>query len=174
MNATVGLTVLRLIVVLSASPLFAQSIGQPGQLASPIESSALDQDRGIAPIRLSPDGVSASNSLMPVAHVEDRSDRRSSTIWKISMAAMLGATAMDAASSMGKQESNPLLRSSDGTFGARGIAIKSSLAALCIAPQLLLRSRHELRKPLTIANFIGTGLFTFAAIHNQGVRQSSH
>jgi hypothetical protein len=173
MNATVRLIVLRLIVIISSCPLFAQSIGQPGQLASSRESSVLDQT-GLAPIRLSPDGVRASNSLMQVAHVEDRSDRRSSTIWKISMAAMLGTSAIDAASSMGKQEGNPLLRSSDGKFGARGIAIKGSLTALCIAPQLLLRSHHELRKPFIVANFIGTGLFTFAAVHNQGVRQSSH
>lgn len=144
---------------------FAQSALQPGQVAG----SEPDDPAWHSPIQLSADGVAATSSLRPVAQVEDRSDRRTSTIWKVSIATTLAATAMDAFSSMGKQESNPLLRSSDGTFGAKGISLKGGLTALCIAPQILLRNHRELRKPFIVANFISTGLFTFAAVHNSGV-----
>lgn len=40
----------------------------------------------------------------------------------------LAATSADAASSWGRVELNPVLRSSDGRFGAKGVAIKGAFA----------------------------------------------
>lgn len=168
MNSRLRLAIWTVVMACGSYRAFAQSGLQPGQVASSQSDSPWH-----SPIQLSADGISATSGLRSVAQVADKSDR-AGVIWKISIAAMLAATTMDAVSSMGKQESNPLLRSSDGTFGARGIAVKGSLAALCIAPQILLRNHHELRKPFIIANSISTGLFTFAAVHNSGVAPASH
>jgi hypothetical protein len=82
----------------------------------------------------------------------------------------LGASAFDAFSSLGKHESNPLLRSADGSFGAKGIAIKSGLAGISLAPQIVFRDRKDLRKIFTIANFVSTGVFATVATHNLGIK----
>ena len=168
MNSKIGSGILIWLLVGSSFAL-AQAFVQPGQPTVSVTGAQTDGIAGTAPIRLSPDGVIATNGTKTIAQIDGTPDRRSETIWKISMAAMLGATAIDAATSIGKNERNPLLRSSDGSFGGKGIAIKSSLAALCIVPQILLRNHREFRKPFIIANFVNTGIFTFAAAHNLGM-----
>jgi hypothetical protein len=75
---------------------------------------------------------------------------------------------------MGKVERNPLLASSDGTFGARGIGIKFGLAGASLVPQLLLRNHKELRKVFAIANFVDAGIFAGVAAHNMGVQPVKH
>lgn len=89
------------------------------------------------------------------------------------MAAMVGASAWDAFSSMGKSESNPLLRSSDGNFGGKGIAIKAGLAGAALLPQYFLRDRKDLRKIFTVVNFIDAGVYAGVAAHNMGIKSTT-
>jgi hypothetical protein len=170
MNSKIRSGIFILLLACSSYNLLAQVSVQPGQLAAFIAGSQPDGITERDPIRFSPDGVITTNHMKPIAHVDGNADRRAATVWKLSIAAMLGATAMDAATSVGKNERNPILRSSDGMFGGRGIAIKSSLAALCIVPQILLRNHREFRKPFIIANFVNTGIFTFAVAHNAALK----
>ena len=71
---------------------------------------------------------------------------------------------------MGKYEGNPLLASSDGKFGERGIAIKAGIAAAVLVPQVLLVRKHkDLRSKFAIANFVEAGVFSGVAVHNLGI-----
>ena len=82
---------------------------------------------------------------------------------------MAAGTGADAATSWHKRESNGLLASSDGTFGAKGLAIKAGLAAGLLVPQILFRKHTDLRTAFTVGNFAQAGIFTGVAIHNAGI-----
>jgi hypothetical protein len=193
----VGLATTTLLLSLSCSQAFAEAPVETGQPAAPIRVaepivtsnqpirlSAVGEApastvkpvavTSTQPIQLSPVGESPMHVVSPIAKVNDSSDRRTTLLWKISIATMLASTALDAGSSMGKHEANPLLRSSNGTFGSRGIAIKAGLAGFTLVPQIALRNRHDLRKAFTIANFIDTGIFTAVSAHNMGIKAAAH
>ena len=90
-------------------------------------------------------------------------------VWAASIAALLGGTMMDAASSWGKSETNPLLRSANGTFGMRGLMIKGGLAGAMIAPEILMRNNEDAKKKFAIANFIAAGVFSAVVFHNVSI-----
>jgi hypothetical protein len=171
MNVRCGSGILALALTLSTGSLYAQAPRQPGQIAP---SAAATDPASSQPIVMSPSGeLPASPLATPIrsqriASVSD--DHRSVTIWKISIASMLSATAFDAASSWGKSEQNPLLASSNGTFGAKGVAIKASLAGVSLVPQLIFRNNKGLRKVFTIINFGDTAMFTAIGTHNLGIK----
>ncbi|MFZ0593634.1 MAG: hypothetical protein WAM39_24455 [Bryobacteraceae bacterium] len=166
MNVKCWSGIVALAFSLGTVSLYAQTPRQPGQIATEAGSSQ--------PIVLSPDGELPGNPAASplrssrVAFVSD--DHRSVTVWKISIATMLAATAFDAASSWGKSEQNPLLESSNGTFGAKGLAVKASLAGVSLVPQLIFRKNKDLRKIFTIINFGDTAMFTAIASHNLGIK----
>jgi hypothetical protein len=171
MNARIWLGGIALALAFGPFGVFAQVPVQPGQIASRSDVSTTESNQ---PIQISPTGELPASPFRTsrIARVDD--NHRSVTMWKISIAAMLGASAFDAASSMGKVESNPLLRSSDGTFGSKGIAIKAGLAGASLVPQLLLRNRKDLRKVFTFANFVDAGLFAGIGAHNMGIKPVQH
>jgi hypothetical protein len=104
-----------------------------------------------------------------IANVEDRHEQRLKYLWIASMFAMAAGTGADAATSWHKRESNPLLASSDGTFGSKGIGIKAGLAGGLLLPQILFRKNKDLHTAFTIGNFAQAGLFSGIAIHNVGI-----
>ncbi len=146
-----SLALLAALFLIGFSRLPAQTIS-PASASLPIESSAF-----VAP-RIS------------IANVEeDRHERRLKYLWIASIVAMAGGTGADAATSWHKTESNGLLASSDGTFGAKGLAIKAGLAGGLLVPQILFRKHTDLRTAFTIGNFAQAGIFTGVAIHNAGI-----
>ena len=75
------------------------------------------------------------------------------SIWKASLAAVVAGNAGDAATSWGKGETNPGLRTgTPGVFGARSIAIKGGITTAVLIPQLILKHRHA-EKAMAIVNF---------------------
>ena len=70
---------------------------------------------------------------------------------------MAAGTGADAATSWHKSESNGLLASSDGTFGAKGLGIKAGLAGGLLLPQILFRKHKDLRTAFTVGNFAQAG-----------------
>jgi hypothetical protein len=173
MNVRCWSGILALAFAFGPVAVYAQAPRQPGQIAPRVAATDPDSSQ---PITLSPNGELPSGEFpvsplrsSRIASVPDR-DHRSATIWKISIATMLAATAFDAYSSMGKTEQNPLLRSSDGTFGAKGIAVKTSLAGVSLVPQLIFRNRKDLRKIFTVINFADTAMFTAIGAHNLGIK----
>lgn len=95
-----------------------------------------------------------------------RSERR---LWKWSVAALVAATAADAATSMNNSEANPLLRSSNRRFGARGLLLKSGLAAGTVTFEFHFAKRTNGYKRFAILNFIQAGAFSAIAAHNAHV-----
>lgn len=91
-----------------------------------------------------------------------------SKLWVASSILLLAATSLDAASSWGKYEENPFLRS-NGRFGAQGISIKLTLAGAMFVPQLLLRRNHTATKLFTITNLAEAGIYGGIAAHNFGI-----
>jgi len=148
--------------------LSAQTAVQPGEgtLTSNTRPVLMESRNLLLPAN----GASMSPlNNVTIAQVTDRTDRKAKLIWRISIAALVTASAMDAATSMGKYESNGVLRGSDGKFGTKGIALKAGITGITLLPQLLLRNHANLRKPFTIANFAQAGMYSAVAIHNAGV-----
>lgn len=92
---------------------------------------------------------------------------RPSTWWKASVMAMAAATSIDAASSWGRLEMNPLLRNSDGRFGVQGVAVKALIAGGVVGAQyLMLRNHPKQEKYATVTNFVLSGALGAAAVSN--------
>jgi hypothetical protein len=88
-------------------------------------------------------------------------------LWWTSVAALGAATALDIQSSWGRREINPLLRSSDGRFGGRGVAIKIGVAGIASGLQWLVVRKHpRLETPLAGTNAGLAAMFAAAAVHN--------
>lgn len=88
-------------------------------------------------------------------------------LWIASLAALGAASVLDATSSWGKPELNPLLRGSDGHFGPRSATIKLSVAAAgSLFQWLVLRKHPKGYRAAAIGNIGVAAAFTGASIHN--------
>ncbi len=87
--------------------------------------------------------------------------------WKTSIAALAAATTVDAHSSWGRLEANPVLRGSDGRFRAKGIAIKGLiLGGVAGAQYFLLKNNSKAEKYGAITNFALSGVLAGVAVSN--------
>jgi hypothetical protein len=128
----------------------------PGQVAAnPLETSFVAR---------------STESQNPVSPAIQRRDSLKRTLWYASIAAAVGATAFDSASSWHKQEFNPLLASNNGTFGGRAVGIKIGAAAVTLIPQFILRKHKDRRTGFILGNLAETALFSGAAIHNLNIK----
>lgn len=88
----------------------------------------------------------------------------------ISAIALAAANILDAHSSLGRYEANPLVRNSQGQFSAgAGFAIKSAgTAGMLLLEVQLMRKKPglELGKPCALVNFASAGALGAAAIAN--------
>lgn len=88
-------------------------------------------------------------------------------VYKWSAAAMVAGSALDAASSWGRPEANPVLAGGRAQrFGGRGLAIKAGSVVGVLLVQRLLRQAGADPKPLAITNFVAGAVFTGAAAYN--------
>jgi hypothetical protein len=93
----------------------------------------------------------------------------SKTLWKVSLASLAVANAMDLQSSWGKHELNPTLSGSTGTFGGQGALIKLSLQGGLMGVEYFLTRGHPSRKlyhALAVLNFGAAGVTGGIAAHN--------
>lgn len=93
-------------------------------------------------------------------------------VWKVSLASLAAANALDVHSSWGKRELNPTLAGSTGKFGLQGALIKAGLQGGMIGVQyLFLRGRpnRRLERILAIVNFSSSATIGATAIRNYGV-----
>ncbi len=90
-------------------------------------------------------------------------------LWRASVAALLASSALDAHSSWGKREMNPLLAGPDGRFGTRAVAIKAAITGGALGMQwFMLRHKPSMTKYAILGNFALTGIYTRVAVHNYG------
>jgi hypothetical protein len=89
-------------------------------------------------------------------------------VWKASLVVMASASFVDAASSYGRVEINPIL-ASNGRFRRKALALKVSIGAGLAVAEFLLhhkRPESEVEMPAALVNFATAATFSAAAIHN--------
>lgn len=94
------------------------------------------------------------------------------TLYVSSVASLVGANALDLASSWGRPELNPFLTpgSNGGRFGWQSATIKLGLTATTLLFQRhVLRRRPELRRPFAVSNFIAAGAMSGIAVRNYAI-----
>ena len=90
-----------------------------------------------------------------------------SSIWKASLAMLAASSIVDAHSSWGRSEANPLLRGSNGRFGWQGVAIKAAIFGGVVGAQyFLLKKNPSAEKYGTVTNMVLSSVLTSAAISN--------
>jgi len=91
------------------------------------------------------------------------------TVWRVSQALLAGADAADAASSWGKHETNPLVRTGQ-SFGYGSLAIKlGALTGGVVAQHFILRKAPYQTPLFASANLAAAALLGVAAVHNMRV-----
>jgi hypothetical protein len=95
-------------------------------------------------------------------------------VWTISVAVLATVNVLDARSSMGRLETNPLLQNGQGRFNARRAAtVKSAASGGIVLVQLLLMKRmpeQRLEKSAAIANFVAAAAVGATAYRNTKVQ----
>ena len=87
--------------------------------------------------------------------------------WAISLAPLLVSESLDAASSYGLRELNPMLAQPDGRFGMKAAGIKfGAIGGLIGVEYLLVRKYPRSAKFFTVINWTTAGATTGLAIHN--------
>ena len=109
--------------------------------------------------------VAAPGAVERVGH-----DSRWRRQWAISLAPLFASEALDAASSYGMRELNPLLAGSNGGFGMKATGIKFGVVgALAGAEYFIVRKHPASAKFFTIVNWVTAGATTGLAVHNFGL-----
>jgi len=92
--------------------------------------------------------------------------------WQWSVGGVVAANTADVWSSWGYRELNPLLRSGNGTFGGRGLAIKSAFVGGVLLYQWLkIRKHPSAKRRFAKVNWITTGAIGGLAAGNFTVRR---
>jgi hypothetical protein len=105
--------------------------------------------------------------ILGIFSVNAQAETRRGKIWRVSAAALGAVTIADIQSSMGRPEANAFLRSSDGRFSGRGIALKSLVVGAAIGGQwLMLRRNPSAANWAAGVNFAAASLTGAAVVHN--------
>ena len=135
-----------LLATMSSVAMTARAEGspQPGQMAS--ASRRLPSMLPAEPAAL----AATQNPAIVVVPIDQ--GRVMKRVWWASVAAVIAATSVDAASSWGHREANGLLASNGGNFGQKGVTLKVASASAVLVPQIIFRRRTRLLKLFAFAN----------------------
>jgi hypothetical protein len=114
------------------------------------------------------------SSFLPANPAETRptASVRDVRLWKVSIATLAVANALDVQSSWGKHELNGTLAGPSGNFGAQGALIKLGIQGGLLGVEFLITRGHpsgKLFRTLSIVNFGATGAIGSVAAHNYTV-----
>lgn len=114
---------------------------------------------------------SATPNLSAISYKEVTRDRTFSRAWKVSLLPLFGSQALDAASSYGMRELNPLLADGRGAFGMKAAGIKFGAVGAFVGIQYLVIRKHPRAASAFAKLNWATGVVTtgFAA-HNYAIR----
>ncbi len=106
--------------------------------------------------------------------VRPEQSRKRSIWWKVSAAALAVATSVDAHSSWGRVEANPVLRGSNGRFGSQGVALKALITGGVLSAQYMMLKQHPKAEKYGMwTNFVLTGALGSAAAYNYNLHRKS-
>lgn len=98
------------------------------------------------------------------AHAEEK---RHGRLWRVSAVVLGAITIADMQSSAGRPEANPWLRSADGRFASRGVALKGAGVGAALGAQWLLLRRSPKAAPFAAgANLAASALTGAVVIRN--------
>ena len=91
--------------------------------------------------------------------------------WQLSLAPLVASQALDASSSYGMRELNPLLTSPNGGFEAKALSIKLGMTAAAVGVEYLIVRKHPgAARRLAALNW-ATGVVTAGfAVHNYAIK----
>lgn len=110
---------------------------------------------------------------LPVSHqsVEDTARAASLKSWKISLAPLVASQALDAASSYGMRELNPLLVSSNGGFEEKALFIKLGVTGASVGVEcLIVRKYPRSARVISKLNWTSGIVTTSFAVHNYAIK----
>jgi hypothetical protein len=117
--------------------------------------------------------VAVGAADLPVAHesVEDTARAAAVRSWKISLAPLIASQALDASSSYGMRELNPVLASANGGFEMKGAMLKLGVTGAVVGAEYLIvrkypRSARVIAKLNWTTGIVTTGF----AIHNYAIK----
>jgi hypothetical protein len=91
--------------------------------------------------------------------------------WKLSLAPLVASQALDASSSYGMRELNPLLASPNGGFEAKALNIKLAMTAAVVGVEYLIVRKHPgAARRLAALNWATGAVTTGFAIHNYAIK----
>lgn len=114
-----------------------------------------------------------SSLFLPLASAADGASRWH-TIWHVGQALLVAGNTADIATSWGKYETNPLLRTGS-QFGYSSAAIKLGMMVGGLTLQHYVARKHPDRIPyFACADLALAGVLGIVATHNSGVPAASH
>ncbi len=117
------------------------------------------------------EAIEHPRNLKEEARVHEKAQKR----WLWSAVALTAASFADVHSSWGKLEANGLLRSGNGTFGARGLGIKMGMVSgILFSQHLMVKQNPVLAKTLTWGNFGMAGLKLGVASRNYQIEKPAY
>ena len=158
---------------LCADEIGSQSGFQTGSLVPVAAAVIVPSSPAIFPPNPRTVGQLSASEFVAAPSAEQRvnHDARWRRQWAISLAPLFASEALDAASSYGLRELNPLLAGSNGGFGMKATAIKFGVVgALAGAEYLIVRKHPVSAKYFTIVNWVTAGATSGLAVHNFGLR----
>ncbi|MFN7932696.1 MAG: hypothetical protein U0R19_05175 [Bryobacteraceae bacterium] len=111
--------------------------------------------------------LSAQNIVRP------EPSRKRSVWWKVSAVALAAATSVDAHSSWGRVEANPVLAGPNGRFGSQGVALKTLITGGVLGAQYMMMKNHpKAERYGTWTNFVLAGALGSAAAYNYNLHRA--
>jgi len=114
-----------------------------------------------------------SDSPIPSSHesIEESARAASLQSWKISLAALVGSQAADAATSYGMRELNPLLASANGGFEIRAAVTKMGVTGALVGIEYLIVRKYPRSAGVISKLNWSTGIVTMGfAAHNFAIK----
>lgn len=114
---------------------------------------------------------SGSSGYLRDALRRDTAQASAVQAWKLSLAPVAAAEFLDAYSSRGMRELNPVLAGPNGQFGAKAVLLKTGIAGAFIAAEyLMIRTHPSAAKVFWKINLISAGVTGGVAAHNFSLR----
>jgi hypothetical protein len=115
----------------------------------------------------------APDTALPPARQSVEQSARQSTMkaWEISLVPLVSSQALDAASSYGMRELNPLLASSNGGFEMKATSIKLGVTAAIVGVEyLIVRKYPRSTRVISKLNWTSGIVTTGFAVHNFAIK----
>src|SRR5437879_5139853 len=109
-----------------------------------------------------------STELLPPVRSVDANAQRA---WKRSLVPLMASQSLDAVSSYGMRELNPMLADSRGAFGMRATTVKFGVVGAFVGVEYLIVRKHPgAARVFSKLNWTAAGITTGVAVHNFAIR----